>query len=874
MRTNATDFLSATDLYQQKLGQTIAAAQITNGGPIVLVQPENEYSYPYGDIVFPNHEYFAYVESQLRNAGIVVPFIDNDAGPQGLFAPGNGTGSVDIYGHDSYPLGFDCANPYVWPDNNLPMTFRTLHEEQSPTTPYSIVEFQGGSFDPWGGSGFAKCLTLVNEQYERVFYKNDFSFLVTIINYYMTYGGTNWGNLGHPGGYTSYDYGAVIAEDQTVAREKYSEAKLLANSLHASPAYLTATPGNASNGSYVDTSAIAVTPLFGNGSATNFYVVRHAAYNSNASTDYKLSVDTSMGNVTIPQLNGASLTLNGRDSKIHVTDFDVGGTNLIYSSGEVFTWQKDGSRTTLLLFGGEGETHELALPSSVGMCSTTSAPVSQISDGQPQAAATGSSIQQKMSGSANVVQWDVMPSEQTLYCQSADLMIYLLWRNDVYNWWRLELPGPDPVGNYTSMNKSSVLVSGGYLMRSATLSGSSLYLTGDLNATTTISVVAGACSATDLYFNGQQLDAQKSNNSLTATISYLPPAITLPSLGSLSWSSIDTLPELSSTYSDASWTPANQANSNNPLALSTPNSLYASDYGFNTGSLIYRGHFTSTSDSQNTTLSLLTQGGYAYGYSVYLNSTPIHLYPGISTAENNTVSISLPSLTPSTPYVLTIITDHMGLDENFNPGLDSMKNPRGVLSYNLSSYPQHAITWSLTGNLGGESYIDKSRGPLNEGAFFAERMGYHLPGAPVSGQGWDSSSPYEGFSGSGARFYTAEFELDLPTPQYAVPLGFQFSNTTSSGGETAEYRAVLFVNGFQFGKYVNNVGPQEVFAVPEGILDYQGVNKVGVVLWSFEMGSVKLGGLELVQTGTAVMTGRGTVEVVQADVWSERTGAY
>lgn len=204
MRTNATDFLSATDLYQQRLGQTIAAAQITNGGPVVLVQPENEYSYPYGDIVFPNHEYFAYVESQLRNAGIVVPFIDNDAGPQGLFAPGNGTGSVDIYGHDSYPLGFDCANPYVWPDNNLPTTFRTLHEEQSPTTPYSIVEFQGGSFDPWGGPGFAKCLTLVNEQYERVFYKNDFSFLVTIINYYMTYGGTNWGNLGHPGGYTSY----------------------------------------------------------------------------------------------------------------------------------------------------------------------------------------------------------------------------------------------------------------------------------------------------------------------------------------------------------------------------------------------------------------------------------------------------------------------------------------------------------------------------------------------------------------------------------------------------------------------------------------------------------------------------------------------
>ena len=174
----------------------IAKAQITYGGPVILYQPENEYSdRGSNDIVFPNGEYFAYVEMQARNAGIVVPFINNDASPQGIFAPGNGTGSVDIYGHDSYPLGFDCQNPTVWPDGKLPITFRTLHEEQSPLTPYSIVEFQGGSFDPWGGAGFAKCLQLVNEDFERVFYKNDFSFGVTILNYYMTYGGTNWVSL-------------------------------------------------------------------------------------------------------------------------------------------------------------------------------------------------------------------------------------------------------------------------------------------------------------------------------------------------------------------------------------------------------------------------------------------------------------------------------------------------------------------------------------------------------------------------------------------------------------------------------------------------------------------------------------------------------
>lgn len=38
-----------------------------------------------------------------RNAGVIIPFISNDAGPDGNNAPGTGVGAVDIYGHDGYP---------------------------------------------------------------------------------------------------------------------------------------------------------------------------------------------------------------------------------------------------------------------------------------------------------------------------------------------------------------------------------------------------------------------------------------------------------------------------------------------------------------------------------------------------------------------------------------------------------------------------------------------------------------------------------------------------------------------------------------------------------------------------------------------------
>ena len=141
--------------------------------------------------------------------------------------------------------------------------------------------------------------------------------------------------MGHPGGYTSYDYGAVIAEDRTVSREKYSEAKMQANFLKVSPAYITAIPGQASYGTFTSNTDIAVTQLRGN--VTGFYVVRHAQYNSLNRTSYELIVSTSAGNVTIPQLSQA-LTLNGRDSKIHVTDYNIGDYTILYSSAEIYTW--------------------------------------------------------------------------------------------------------------------------------------------------------------------------------------------------------------------------------------------------------------------------------------------------------------------------------------------------------------------------------------------------------------------------------------------------------------------------------------------------------------------------------------------------------
>lgn len=113
LRTMDSQWLNETQHYMATMGKIIADAQIDNGGPVIMAQPENEYSTWPGMSDFPNatnKEYMAYVETQLRDAGVTVPLVVNDNMVLGLFAPNSGVGAVDIYGIDAYPLRWDCES--------------------------------------------------------------------------------------------------------------------------------------------------------------------------------------------------------------------------------------------------------------------------------------------------------------------------------------------------------------------------------------------------------------------------------------------------------------------------------------------------------------------------------------------------------------------------------------------------------------------------------------------------------------------------------------------------------------------------------------------------------------------------------------------
>lgn len=412
-------------------------------------------------------------------------------------------------------------------------------------------------------------------------------------------------------------------------------------------------------------------------------------------------------------------------------------------------------------------------------------------------------------------------------------------------------------------------------MRTAAVDGTTLSLVGDVNATTSIEVVGGAPRGLETFnFNGKALDFKQDADTgvVTATVEFVDPQIDVPDLSTAEWKTIDSLPEIQDNYDDSLWTEASLTQSNNTARnLTTPTSLYSSDYGYHTGPLVYRGRFTA--GGNESSLYLSTQGGSAFGVSVWLGSQFLSSFAGNDKSQNANQTITLPSLTAGQEYIVVVVVDVTGINQNYNPGSEDMKQPRGILDYNLSGRDKSAVTWKLTGNLGGESYRDRARGPLNEGGLFFERNGYHLPSAPI--ESWTAGSPLNGTTRAGVQFYGTQFDLDIPSG-YTVPLAISFGNSTAdtgAGGLSRAYRAQIYVNGYQYGKYVHNVGPQDVYPVPQGIWNYKGPNYLGVSLWALEADGAALSDFKIV-VGEKVQTGYGEFPNSPQDGYVEREGAY
>jgi len=123
--------------------------------------------------------------------------------------------------------------------------------------------------------------------------------------------------------------------------------------------------------------------------------------------------------------------------------------------------------------------------------------------------------------------------------------------------------------------------------------------------------------------------------------------------------------------------------------------------------MLWRAHFIAT--GQETGFYANMSGGLAFAYSMWLDNSFIGSWTGDGPHDMYSQMLDFPSaLRVGSQHVLTILLDHMGIEQNWAGASDWFRIPRGVLNYSFEGSPDtKVVTWKLTGNLGGES-VNKS----------------------------------------------------------------------------------------------------------------------------------------------------------------------
>ncbi len=185
-------YLAEVRNYLDKVLRVVAPHQIDRGGPVLLVQVENEYG-AFGD----DKRYLAALTHYTRTAGITVPLTTVDQPTPEMLA----NGGLDGVLHRTASFGSQSAKRLA-----------TLREHQ-PTGPLMCSEFWNGWFDHWGAHHHTTPVAEAAADLDTLLAAG------ASVNLYMFHGGTNFGLMNganDKGVYqalvTSYDYDAPLDE--------------------------------------------------------------------------------------------------------------------------------------------------------------------------------------------------------------------------------------------------------------------------------------------------------------------------------------------------------------------------------------------------------------------------------------------------------------------------------------------------------------------------------------------------------------------------------------------------------------------------------------------------------------------------------------
>jgi len=198
-RASCPPFQSYVADYYHVLMEKLVPLQIDHGGPVILMQVENEYGSYSND-----KEYLRWLRDLMRSEGVTVPLATSD----GPIVESLDGGTVE------------GVMPTVNFGSHTEERFQVLRQYKS-DGPLMCMEFWVGWFDYWGNGGH-----MTGNLAESV---QDLDKILELghVNIYMFEGGTNFGFMNGSNYYdkltpdvTSYDYDAVLTEDGQIT-EKY-----------------------------------------------------------------------------------------------------------------------------------------------------------------------------------------------------------------------------------------------------------------------------------------------------------------------------------------------------------------------------------------------------------------------------------------------------------------------------------------------------------------------------------------------------------------------------------------------------------------------------------------------------------------------------
>jgi beta-galactosidase len=206
LRTRDPRFLGPAKKYLAEVGRALGPLQITRGGPILMVQVENEYGFFGNDTA-----YMGELRQALLHAGFDVPLFDCD--PPDHLKDGHRSDLFPVVNFGSDPAG----------------GFKALREIL-PEGPLTCGEFYPGWFDTWGAPHHLGNTSRYLTDLEYML-KNGESFSI-----YMAHGGTTFGlcsgaDRPFKPDTSSYDYDAPISEAGWPTAKFFSTRDLFAKFL-------------------------------------------------------------------------------------------------------------------------------------------------------------------------------------------------------------------------------------------------------------------------------------------------------------------------------------------------------------------------------------------------------------------------------------------------------------------------------------------------------------------------------------------------------------------------------------------------------------------------------------------------------------------